>query len=274
SNKLIKEKTNNKIQQVKEERQVVKLYLYTDSFELRISFVFPSFECVTEFILKFWFYIFFKTKHKTGGVERISQKKTISSIIPKFIINVEGNRTREVFGGGKKKGVGKTCLLLRFAEQTFQTSFISTIGCVCTFSKPNKQIKKSKRREKKAIPKHKRIDFKMKTVDIDGKTVKLQIWDTAGQDRFRAVTTAYYRGAMGIVLVYDITEQQSFQNVGNWIENIHEHASDDIPIVLVGNKCDKIEERVTQKYKYKYKHIHKHIHIHIYAKIAYDINIK
>ncbi|ETO02136.1 rab family small GTPase [Reticulomyxa filosa] len=84
----------------------------------------------------------------------------------------------------------------------------------------------------------------MKTVDVDGKTVKLQIWDTAGQDRFRAVTTAYYRGAMGIVLVYDITQEQSFLNVRNWVESIREHAADDIPVVLVGNKCDKIEDRV------------------------------
>ncbi|ETO32611.1 rab family small GTPase [Reticulomyxa filosa] len=145
--------------------------------------------------------------------------------------------------------VGKTCLLLRFAEQTFQTSFISTIGCV-TEQKNIRSVfgsilfvfvrclNKSNNKQKK------RIDFKMKTVDVDGKIVKLQIWDTAGQDRFRAVTTAYYRGAMGIVLVYDITEEQSFLNVQSWVSSIQEHAADDIPIVLVGNKCDKIEDRV------------------------------
>ncbi|ETO36868.1 hypothetical protein RFI_00195 [Reticulomyxa filosa] len=96
---------------------------------------------------------------------------------------------------------------------------------------------------------HKRIDFKMKTIDVDGKTVKLQIWDTAGQDRFRAITTTYYRGAMGIVLMYDITSEPSFSNVRNWVETIHEHASDNVSIALVGNKCDMIDQRVLERRK-------------------------
>ena len=85
-------------------------------------------------------------------------------------------------------GVGKSCLLLRFSDDAFNTSFITTIG----------------------------IDFKIRTVEIDNKRCKLQIWDTAGQERFRTITTAYYRGAMGILLVYDITDEQSFANIRNW----------------------------------------------------------
>jgi len=84
--------------------------------------------------------------------------------------------------------VGKSCLLLRFSDDAFNTSFITTIG----------------------------IDFKIRTVEIDNKRCKLQIWDTAGQERFRTITTAYYRGAMGILLVYDITDEQSFANIRNW----------------------------------------------------------
>lgn len=82
--------------------------------------------------------------------------------------------------------MGKSCCLLRFSEDSFTPSFITTIG----------------------------IDFKIRTIELDGKRVKLQIWDTAGQERFRTITTAYYRGAMGILLVYDVTDQRSFESMG------------------------------------------------------------
>lgn len=80
--------------------------------------------------------------------------------------------------------MGKSCCLLRFSEDSFTPSFITTIG----------------------------IDFKIRTIELDGKRVKLQIWDTAGQERFRTITTAYYRGAMGILLVYDVTDERSFNS--------------------------------------------------------------
>uniref|UniRef100_A0A0D3GNB8 Uncharacterized protein n=2 Tax=Oryza barthii TaxID=65489 RepID=A0A0D3GNB8_9ORYZ len=112
--------------------------------------------------------------------------------------------------------VGKSCLLLRFSDDTFTTSFITTIG----------------------------IDFKVRTVELDGKRVKLQIWDTAGQERFRTITTAYYRGAMGILLVYDVTDESSFNNIRNWIRNIEQHASDNVNKILVGNKVDMDTKRV------------------------------
>mmetsp|Transcript_53480 Transcript_53480/g.48089 ORF Transcript_53480/g.48089 Transcript_53480/m.48089 type:complete len:204 (+) Transcript_53480:164-775(+) len=113
-------------------------------------------------------------------------------------------------------GVGKSCLLLRFSDDSFTTSFITTIG----------------------------IDFKIKTVEIDGKRVKLQIWDTAGQERFRTITTAYYRGAMGVLLVYDITDEQSFLNIRNWMRNIEQHATENVKKILIGNKADCNDERV------------------------------
>ncbi|MED6220296.1 Ras- protein RABE1d, variant 2 [Stylosanthes scabra] len=112
-------------------------------------------------------------------------------------------------------GVGKSCLLLRFTDDTFTTSFITTIG----------------------------IDFKIRTVELDGKRIKLQIWDTAGQERFRTITSAYYRGAMGILLVYDVTDESSFENIRNWIRNIEEHASDNVNRILVGNKADMDESK-------------------------------
>uniref|UniRef100_A0AAZ3R9F0 Ras-related protein Rab-13 n=1 Tax=Oncorhynchus tshawytscha TaxID=74940 RepID=A0AAZ3R9F0_ONCTS len=116
-------------------------------------------------------------------------------------------------------GVGKTCVLFRFSEDAFNSTFISTIG----------------------------IDFKIRTVELDGKKIKLQIWDTAGQERFRTITTAYYRGAMGIMLVYDITNEKSFDNIKNWIRNIEEHASADVEKMVLGNKCDVNDKRQVSK---------------------------
>ncbi|RVW49438.1 Ras-related protein RABE1c [Vitis vinifera] len=87
------------------------------------------------------------------------------------------------------------------------------------------------------------IDFKIRTIELDGKRIKLQIWDTAGQERFRTITTAYYRGAMGILLVYDVTDESSFNNIRNWIRNIEQHASDNVNKVLVGNKADMDESK-------------------------------
>jgi Ras-related protein Rab-8A len=107
-------------------------------------------------------------------------------------------------------GVGKSCLLLRFAEDSFTNSFITTIG----------------------------IDFKIKKVRIRDANVKLQIWDTAGQERFRTITSAYYRGAMGILLVYDVTDENSFKNIRNWMKNIEQHASVNVVKAVVGNKSD------------------------------------
>lgn len=88
------------------------------------------------------------------------------------------------------------------------------------------------------------IDFKIKTIMIDGKNVKLQIWDTAGQERFRTITQTYYKGAMGIILAYDCTVEESFQNVRNWVRQIELHASQQVEKVLIGNKADQVDKKV------------------------------
>ncbi|XP_031829908.1 RAS oncogene family member Rab3 isoform X1 [Nomia melanderi] len=112
--------------------------------------------------------------------------------------------------------VGKTSFLFRYADDSFTSAFVSTVG----------------------------IDFKVKTVFRNDKRVKLQIWDTAGQERYRTITTAYYRGAMGFILMYDITNEESFNSVQDWITQIKTYSSDNAQVILVGNKCDMAEERV------------------------------
>ncbi|KAG8913845.1 GTP-binding protein [Tulasnella sp. 417] len=116
-------------------------------------------------------------------------------------------------------GVGKSCLLLRFCDDAWTPSFITTIG----------------------------IDFKIRTIELDGKRIKLQIWDTAGHERFRTITTAYYRGAMGIILVYGVTDERSFANIRTWHSNIETHASEGVNKILVGNKCDWEDKRTVTK---------------------------
>ena len=89
------------------------------------------------------------------------------------------------------------------------------------------------------------LDYKLKNVQLDdGKMYKIQIWDTAGQDRFRSITKNYYKGAHGIVLIYDITDKKTFENVRNWVRQIKEEVSDKVCIILVANKIDAEEKRV------------------------------
>ncbi|KAF3325925.1 ras-related protein RGP1 [Carex littledalei] len=106
--------------------------------------------------------------------------------------------------------VGKSQLLSRFSRNEFSLVAKATIG----------------------------VEFQTRTVMIDHKIVKAQVWDTAGQERYRAVTGAYYRGAVGAMLVYDITKQQSFEHASRWLEEIRSHADKNIVIMLIGNKCD------------------------------------
>ncbi|XP_039002098.1 ras-related protein RABD2a-like [Hibiscus syriacus] len=88
------------------------------------------------------------------------------------------------------------------------------------------------------------VDFKIRTVEQDGKTIPLQIWDTAGQERFRTITSSYYSGAHGIIIVYDVTDQESFNNVKQWLNEIDRYANDSVNKLLVGNKCDLTENKV------------------------------
>ncbi|KAH0905388.1 hypothetical protein HID58_037215 [Brassica napus] len=106
--------------------------------------------------------------------------------------------------------VGKTQLLSRFTQNEFCYDSKSTIG----------------------------VEFQTRTITLQGKLVKAQIWDTAGQERYRAVTSAYYRGALGAMVVYDITKRVSFDHVARWVEDLRAHADDSAVIMLVGNKAD------------------------------------
>lgn len=112
-------------------------------------------------------------------------------------------------------GVGKSSLLLRFADNTFSGSYITTIG----------------------------VDFKIRTLEIDGEKVKLQIWDTAGQERFRTITSTYYRGTHGVIVVYDVTNGESFANVKRWLHEIEQNC-EMVNRILVGNKNDDPERKV------------------------------
>jgi Ras-related protein Rab-8A len=117
---------------------------------------------------------------------------------------------------------------LRYSDDSFTSSFITTIG----------------------------IDFKIKSILVDDSKVKLQIWDTAGQERFRTITTAYYRGAMGILLIYDVSDENSFVNVRNWMRQIDQNAAENVNRVLIGNKADvdseNASDRVSNSYLYSY----------------------
>ena len=115
--------------------------------------------------------------------------------------------------------VGKTCFLKRYTDDTFQDAYLSTIG----------------------------FDFKFKTVTLkSGKQVRVQLWDTAGQERFRTIAKSYYKGAHGIILMYDVTHQKSFDSMKKWLIQIKEEASSKVCIILVANKIDS-EERVISK---------------------------
>lgn len=107
-------------------------------------------------------------------------------------------------------GVGKSSIISKLCHGKMQDSYISTIG----------------------------VDFNIKTITIDSKIFKLQIWDTAGQERFRAVTTSYYRGAIGVLMVFDVSDKISFDNIKIWMNEINNHAGENICKFLVGNKND------------------------------------
>eukprot|EP01117_Protostelium_nocturnum_P015705 TRINITY_DN610_c0_g1_i1.p1 TRINITY_DN610_c0_g1~~TRINITY_DN610_c0_g1_i1.p1 ORF type:complete len:895 (+),score=352.35 TRINITY_DN610_c0_g1_i1:90-2774(+) len=114
-------------------------------------------------------------------------------------------------------GVGKSCLIVRYVDESyFSESYISTIG----------------------------VDFKVKTIEVDGKRVKMQVWDTSGQERFRTITSSYYRGAHGIFVVYDVTDKTSFNNVKQWMTEIDRYACENVNKYVLGNKIDLESQRV------------------------------
>ena len=106
--------------------------------------------------------------------------------------------------------VGKSCLMLRYADNSFTDTHISTIG----------------------------VDFKEHVLKIDNQNIKLQLWDTAGQERFKTITSSYYRGSEGIMIVYDITDRNSFESITQWMSEVNEYGKGVLVKLLIGNKCD------------------------------------
>jgi len=112
-------------------------------------------------------------------------------------------------------GIGKSSIIERFADNNFHHQFVSTIG----------------------------VDFKVKTIKIDDKLVKIQAWDVAGQERFRSIVSVYYKGCHGIVVIFDITNKNSFKNVKTWLHEVDRYIKEDVPKILIGNKSDLINRR-------------------------------
>jgi small GTP-binding protein len=112
-------------------------------------------------------------------------------------------------------GVGKTSFLLRYTDDTFTKQYLATIGC----------------------------DFKNRKIDHLGQTVKVQLWDTCGGERFRTITQSYYRRVQGIILAYSVDDRSSFEHIPNWMREISRHVAENGSIFLTGNKCDS-EDRV------------------------------
>ena len=117
-------------------------------------------------------------------------------------------------------GVGKSCILQRYIKHKFEQTYKCTIG----------------------------VDFLMKTIIVNGKTVKLQLWDTAGQEKYKSMVSSYYRGANVALIVFDVTNHKSFEALPNWIENYYKNGPEQKNIILIGNKKDLEEKReVTQE---------------------------
>ena len=128
-----------------------------------------------------------------------------------WVTNINNN----IFYTFKNIAVGKSCILLQFTDNKFRNQHELTIG----------------------------VEFGAKTIQIDGKTIKIQIWDTAGQEAFQAITRTYYKGAIGALLVYDITRRETFTHVTKWLEEVRNNSSKTITIILIGNKKDLEDKR-------------------------------
>ncbi|KAM6900250.1 ras-related protein Rab-18a [Xenentodon cancila] len=138
-----------------------------------------------------------------------------------------------------ESGVGKSSLLLRFTDDTFDPEQSATIG----------------------------VDFKVKTICVDGNKAKLAIWDTAGQERFRTLTPSYYRGAQGVILVYDVTRRETFTKLDNWLNELETYCTrNDLVKMLVGNKIDKENHELDRAEGLKFARKHSMLFIEASAK--------
>eukprot|EP00331_Platyophrya_macrostoma_P028589 CAMPEP_0176447920 /NCGR_PEP_ID=MMETSP0127-20121128/25395_1 /TAXON_ID=938130 /ORGANISM="Platyophrya macrostoma, Strain WH" /LENGTH=173 /DNA_ID=CAMNT_0017834611 /DNA_START=53 /DNA_END=574 /DNA_ORIENTATION=+ len=116
-------------------------------------------------------------------------------------------------------GVGKSSLIIRITDDTFSESYISTIG----------------------------VDFKLKTLELEGQNIKFQLWDTAGQERFGTITAPYYKGAKIIILVFDLTDADSFKDLAGWHKQVQDNTTEGVKLLLVGNKLDLESKRAVTK---------------------------
>ena len=144
-----------------------------------------------------------------------------------------------------ESGVGKSSLLLRFTDDVFDTDLQSTIG----------------------------MDFKAKTISVDGKAIKLAIWDTAGQERFRTLTPSFYRGAQGVILVYDVTSRDTFAHLDLWLNEADIYASPNIVKMVVANKIDKANRAVTKEEGLRFARKHSMLFIEASAKSKEGVQI-
>mmetsp|Transcript_22293 Transcript_22293/g.23246 ORF Transcript_22293/g.23246 Transcript_22293/m.23246 type:complete len:204 (+) Transcript_22293:39-650(+) len=147
-----------------------------------------------------------------------------------------------------ESGVGKTCILLRFTGDYYFQHHINTIG----------------------------VDYKQKELSIEEngtqKKVKLCIWDTAGQEKFRKIARSYYKGAHGIILTYDVTDENSFKNIRNWVKQIEQNAQTNVCKVLVGNKCDREDRKISYEEGAKLASEFKMQFFETSAKSNYNVN--
>jgi len=118
-----------------------------------------------------------------------------------------------------ESGVGKSSILTRFTDDKFSTNFLTTLG----------------------------VEYKHKTIMINDKKVMTQVWDTAGQEKFRTITPVYYRKVDGVVMVYDITDRNSFESINYWMKNLKDNADSNIRVILIGNKFDLADKRAVTK---------------------------
>eukprot|EP01071_Lankesteria_metandrocarpae_P000974 Lankesteria_metandrocarpae@DN1162_c0_g1_i1.p1 len=140
-------------------------------------------------------------------------------------------------------GVGKSCLLLQFTDKRFRIDHDLTIG----------------------------VEFGARMLDVCGKQVKLQIWDTAGQESFRSITRSYYRGAAGALLVYDITRRDTFNHLSRWLEEVRQYANPHMTIMLIGNKCDLERREVLTEEGAQFARQHGLIFLETSAKTAQNV---
>ncbi|XP_065221178.1 ras-related protein Rab-18-like [Planococcus citri] len=143
-----------------------------------------------------------------------------------------------------RSGVGKSSLAARYVDNDFQEGSITTIG----------------------------IDYKTKFINIDGYNVKLQIWDTGGAEAFRTITRNYYRSTQGAILVYDVTNRKSFEDLAVWFEEIENNRTGYVAKMIVGNKIDVGEKQISREEAYKFAKRHDALFIETSAKTSYGVS--